>query len=62
MTRSPPCPCSTLMISPLPFEAEQILFKLLWHDRTDKAPPQIWFRSMITDLIRQGFRGRAARG
>jgi DNA-binding transcriptional LysR family regulator len=40
-----------MQISPLPFDADQLLFKLLWHDRTDKAPPHVWFREMVAGVL-----------
>lgn len=48
-----------VVLTPLPFPAEPVLYKLLWHDRTDKVPAQIWLRGMLADHVRQSY---AARG
>ena len=34
----------------LPFTAEKILYKMLWHDRTDRTAAQIWLRSTLKAL------------
>ncbi|MDR3672607.1 MAG: LysR family transcriptional regulator [Holophaga sp.] len=31
----------------LPFATERILYKMLWHDRTDRDPARIWLRAVI---------------
>ncbi len=38
-------------VSDLPFETEKILYKLAWHERTTHAPDQIWFRSLVADVM-----------
>ena len=34
----------------LPFTSEKILYKMLWHDRTERSAAQIWLRSVIKAL------------
>jgi DNA-binding transcriptional LysR family regulator len=34
----------------LPFASEKILYKMLWHDRTERSAAQIWLRSTIKTL------------
>lgn len=42
-----------VVVRALPFETERILYKLAWHDRNDRVPEQIWFRSLIANLFAQ---------
>lgn len=41
----------SVVVRDMPFETEKILYKLAWHERTAHAPDQLWFRSLITDLV-----------
>ena len=44
-----------LVVTPMPFQAGPIVYKLLWHDRADKVPPQIWARGVLAEMVRQCF-------
>lgn len=41
----------SVTIRPLPFQAEQLVYKMLWHERTDKSAPQLWFRQLLRDVF-----------
>lgn len=38
-------------IRPLPFPAEPLIYKMLWHSRTDKSAAHIWFRDIFESTI-----------
>jgi DNA-binding transcriptional LysR family regulator len=38
---------------PLPFETERILYKLAWHERTDRSSAQRWFRSLVCRIANE---------
>jgi DNA-binding transcriptional LysR family regulator len=38
-----------LTSSPLPFEAENILYKLVWHERVHAHPAHQWFRFLVAE-------------
>ena len=40
-----------IAVRPLPYETERILYKLAWHDRSDRVTEQVWFRSLIRELF-----------
>src|SRR5690606_4156091 len=40
-----------LAIRELPFEADRILYKLVWHDRLHRQPAHQWFRKLVLDAI-----------
>ena len=40
-----------IAVRSLPYETERILYKLAWHDRSDRVTEQIWFRSIIQELF-----------
>lgn len=42
---------SDIVVRPLPYETERILYKLAWHDRCDRVAEQVWFRSLIRELF-----------
>ena len=46
----------------LPFHAGPVLYKLLWHDRTDKVTSQAWLRGLVVDLAREAFLNGAGWG
>lgn len=35
----------------LPFDTGGILYKMLWHDKSDKNPAHVWLRAVIRDLL-----------
>jgi DNA-binding transcriptional LysR family regulator len=37
----------------LPFEAENILYKLVWHERAHAHPAHQWFRALVADACRE---------
>ncbi|MDX3583135.1 MULTISPECIES: LysR family transcriptional regulator [Streptomyces] len=39
-----------LEIRPLPFEAEKLSYKLIWHERLHNHPAHQWFRSLVSDF------------
>jgi DNA-binding transcriptional LysR family regulator len=40
-----------ITIRPLPFQAEPLLYKMLWHERTEKSPAQIWLRDLVSAAV-----------
>lgn len=40
-----------ITVRSLPYETERILYKLAWHDRSDRITEQVWFRSLIHELF-----------
>lgn len=44
-------PDQAIAVRDIPFETEKILYKLAWHERTAHAPEQMWFRSLISNLL-----------
>ncbi len=42
--------CAGCRIVELPFASEKIIYKMLWHDRTERSAAQIWLRSTIKAL------------
>lgn len=36
-----------LVARPLPFETEKILFKMVWHERTERSASHSWLRDLI---------------
>jgi DNA-binding transcriptional LysR family regulator len=41
-----------LVARDLPFDAENILYKLIWHERAHAHPAHQWFRSLVADACR----------
>jgi DNA-binding transcriptional LysR family regulator len=41
--------------APLPFPHDPILYKMAWHDRTDREPAAIWLRNMVKDSVKSAF-------
>jgi DNA-binding transcriptional LysR family regulator len=41
-----------LEVAPLPFEHPRILYKLAWHERTERDPARRWLRTVIRDVVR----------
>lgn len=39
-----------LVVRPLPFEAEKLIYKLVWHERLHTHPAHQWFRSLVADV------------
>jgi len=39
-----------LVARDLPFEAEKILYKLIWHERAHSKPAHQWFRSVVSEI------------
>jgi DNA-binding transcriptional LysR family regulator len=39
----------------LPFASEKILYKMLWHERTNSSAAQIWLRSTIRTLLMDSY-------
>ena len=35
----------------LPFDTERILYKMLWHEKSDRNAAQVWLRSVIRELL-----------
>jgi len=53
-----------LVVRDLPFEAEKILYKLVWHERVHAHPAHQWFRSVVAEscsLPEPGGNGRQRR-
>lgn len=42
---------SSCKTAKLPFATERILFKMLWHDKSDRDPAQVWLRSTLKALL-----------
>ncbi len=40
-----------LEVADLPFQHEKILYKMVWHERTERDAARIWFRSIVRDAI-----------
>lgn len=47
-------------IARLPFKAEPLIYKMLWHERADKSAPQIWLRGIVQDVVAEQFAKAAA--
>ncbi|WP_454855096.1 LysR substrate-binding domain-containing protein [Rhizobium binxianense] len=43
-----------LAIHPLPFETEKILFKLVWHERTERSASHQWLRKLVVEQLSRG--------
>ena len=39
-----------LVVRPLPFETERLIYKLVWHERLHAHPAHEWFRSLVADV------------
>lgn len=39
-----------LVTQELPFDSGEMLFKLVWHERTHASPAHAWFRALIADV------------
>lgn len=46
-----------LVARPLPFETEKILFKLVWHERTERSASHAWLRDLIVAKLAVGAGG-----
>ncbi len=46
----------------LPFRHDGILYKLAWHERTDRDPARAWLRGMVKDAVRLSLRGPLGSG
>jgi DNA-binding transcriptional LysR family regulator len=46
-----------LVVADLPFEHEKILYKLAWHDRTDRDAARVWLRSIVRETVVKTCRG-----
>ena len=42
----------TVAVSPLPFDSQKLLYKLAWHERTERDAAQIWIRRLVGDVVR----------
>lgn len=42
-----------LVIRPLPFETEKLIYKLVWHERLHSHPAHQWFRSLVADVCQR---------
>jgi DNA-binding transcriptional LysR family regulator len=53
-----------LVARDLPFEAQNILYKLIWHERAHAHPAHQWFRTLVADACRSQSKsgGSAATG
>jgi DNA-binding transcriptional LysR family regulator len=50
-----------LVACDLPFEAERILYKLVWHERVHVHPAHQWFRSVVAEACSVSVTSRKAR-
>ncbi len=41
---------SRLVLRDLPFSAETLLYKLVWHERLHTHPAHRWFRSLVAEI------------
>jgi DNA-binding transcriptional LysR family regulator len=41
-----------LQASPLPFENQDIVYKMAWHRRTDRDPARSWLRKLLRDTVK----------
>jgi hypothetical protein len=41
----------SVQISPLPFDNQDILYKLAWHERGRHDAAQSWFRGLIAETV-----------
>ncbi len=39
-----------LVVRPLPFESEKLIYKLVWHQRLHTHPAHEWFRSLVAEV------------
>ncbi|MEV0288548.1 MULTISPECIES: LysR family transcriptional regulator [unclassified Kribbella] len=39
-----------LVVRPLPFETEKLIYKLVWHERLQAHPAHQWFRSLVAEV------------
>jgi DNA-binding transcriptional LysR family regulator len=39
-----------LVVHPLPFESEKLIYKLVWHERLHTHPAHQWFRSLVAEV------------
>lgn len=51
-----------LVARELPFEAEKILYKLVWHERVHVHPAHQWFRSVVAEACGASEAGRHSSG
>lgn len=42
---------SRLAWAPLPFPHDRIVYKMAWHERTEREPSAIWLRSIVKDAV-----------
>ncbi len=42
----------------LPFEAEKILYKLVWHERVHSHPAHVWFREIVAEVCEKQASGK----
>jgi DNA-binding transcriptional LysR family regulator len=47
------CGGADIAIRPLPFQAQPLLYKMLWHERSDKSPARIWFRDLVASAVQE---------
>lgn len=47
---------ANLAWAPLPFPHDRILYKLAWHDRTDRELSAIWLRKLVKRSVREALR------
>jgi DNA-binding transcriptional LysR family regulator len=40
-----------LEVAELPFRHDKILYKMAWHERTDRDPARVWLRSLLRDIM-----------
>lgn len=42
-----------IAVSPLPFDSQKILYKLAWHERSERDAGQAWFRRIVREEVRR---------
>jgi DNA-binding transcriptional LysR family regulator len=43
-----------LVFHELPFDTGEMLYKLIWHERTHSSSAHMWFRALIADVCARG--------